>query len=60
MTDEKWVVVELFFDYSSVQEVHGIFGSEQDATRWAENNFYSKPFAIERVRKAKTEEEYWA
>ena len=54
-TNEKWVVVELSYDREEVEEVHGIFEQEHFAQQWARNEFYSKPYAVKRVRKAPTD-----
>lgn len=57
MTDEKWVVVEMYGDWSGVIDVHGIFSSKDLAQEWAANNPY---FAceIKRIRKAMVDQ--WA
>ena len=55
-TDEKWVVIELYGDYSGVVNVHGIFHSESEAHSWARSHYFT--YEAKRIRKAVVEE--WA
>lgn len=60
MKSEKWVVVELCpgsggYD-AGVDDVHGIFESENEAREWAYNRYGS--YEVRRIRKAVTDE--WA
>jgi len=53
---EKWVVVELYSDYSGVIDVHGIFDSKYDAQDWANNQYFT--YEVKRIKKAVVDE--WA
>lgn len=56
---EKWVAVEYSEDQwgTTIDEVHGIFKSEQEAKDWAYGKYYGS-FEVKRIRKAPDSE--WA
>jgi hypothetical protein len=54
---EKWVVVELYSDYSGVIDIHGIFESDYAAHTWARDQYFMT-YEVKRIRRAVTEE--WA
>lgn len=56
MNDEKWVVVEMYDDWSGVIGVHGIFSSKDRAQEWANNQYFT--CEIKRIRKAVVDQ--WA
>lgn len=58
MKSEKWVVVQAYWDYSGIVDVHGIFDSKQDAENWVSNQGSSYEYEVKRIRKAVTDE--WA
>lgn len=53
---EKWVVVQMYSDYSGVEEVHGIFNSKSEAEWWAATQYFA--YEVKRIRKAVVDE--WA